>query len=163
MYLNYVLIKLKKLPGPPNTSDYQNYFSCAGQNVRQIFGALLDILIPWTFCYMKMSGNLCFLCWTFPPHWPLLDKMSGSALTLCKTFQNRVGHVRHIWQSLPNTSPTRGCRLVCVDFHWIMIVSYQVRAIPLALSWFTYRRTSFSIHTLTFHLHNTITHLHLSV
>ncbi len=38
-------------------------------------------------------GNLCFLCWTFPPHWILPDKMSGSALTLCQTFQNRTKHV----------------------------------------------------------------------
>ena len=39
---------------------------------------------------------------------------------------------------------------------------YQVRAIPLALSCFTYRRTSFLNQTLTFHLYDTICKLLLT-
>ncbi len=62
------------------------------------FDYLLNFLLP----DVQQIGSFLpdILCWTFPPHWPLLDKMSGSAWTLCWTFQNCAGHVWHIWRSL---------------------------------------------------------------
>ena len=87
-------------------SDRQNHFlvcrtKCAADIQCSVwhFDFLPDILLP----DVKQIGSfICrkFICRTFPPHWPLPDKMSSSAWTLCWTFQNCAEHVQHIWWSL---------------------------------------------------------------
>ncbi len=69
------------------------------------FDSLPDILLSDVQQMQSFLPDiLCtFVCRTFLPRCPLLDKMSGSAWTLCRTFQNHGGHVqhvRHIWRSL---------------------------------------------------------------
>ncbi len=72
-------------------SDREIHFWHAGQNVRQAFGALPDILSPrQTFfpaLLANISGHSCFPCWIFYAYWTLLDKMSGKVWALCRTSE----------------------------------------------------------------------------